>query len=109
VPHTTIRTCAWLRPCEWKVLNHSPYSSDLVPSGFHLVGKDTEVRSRGPIVTLSWSLSGRDKENDEMLGKIEAQHKISVRNVRNAKRCSFSCTALHACTVRCFRTEETLP
>jgi len=77
VPHTTIRTCAWLRPCGWKVTNHSPYNPDLAPSGFQLIGKDTEGRSRGPIVTLSWILPGRAKENHEMPVKIEAQHKIS--------------------------------
>jgi len=108
-PHAIIRTCAWLRPCGWKIVNHPPYSPDLMPWVFHLIGKDTEGRSRGPIVTLSWSLPGKAKENDEMPGKIEAQHKISTRNVRNAKRCSFSCTALHSCTVTCLRTEETLP
>jgi hypothetical protein len=59
--HTTIRTCAWLRLCGWKVMNHSPHSPDLVPCGFHLIGKDTERRSRGPIVTLSWSLPGSAK------------------------------------------------
>jgi hypothetical protein len=59
-------------------MKHSPYSPNLVPSGFHLIGKDTERRSRGPIVTLSWSLPGRAKENHEMPGKIEAQHKISI-------------------------------
>lgn len=76
--HSTIQTCAWLRPCGWKVTNHSPYSPDLVPSGLHIIGKDRAGRSRGPIVTLSWSLPGSAKENNEMPGKIEAQHKILI-------------------------------
>jgi len=57
---------------------HSPYSPDLVPIGFHLIGNDTEEGSHWPIVTLSWSLPGRAKENHEIPGKIEAQHKISI-------------------------------
>jgi hypothetical protein len=47
-------------------MNHSPYSPYLVPNGFHLLGNDTEGRNRGPIVTLSWSLPGRTKENHEI-------------------------------------------
>jgi len=30
-----------------------------MPSAIHLIGKNTEGKSRGPLVTLSWSLPGR--------------------------------------------------
>ncbi|GFU36090.1 histone-lysine N-methyltransferase SETMAR [Trichonephila clavipes] len=35
-PHTVLVTKALLTQFKWKVLDHPPYSPDLVPSDFHL-------------------------------------------------------------------------
>jgi hypothetical protein len=57
-------------------MNHSPYSPDLAPRGFHLIGR----YGRKELWTDSDSLLefGRAKENYEMSGKIEAQHKNQI-------------------------------
>jgi hypothetical protein len=56
-PHSANQTTATLRSFKWEVLQHPPYSPELAPSDFHLLGP------------LKHHLSGERFPDDDAVGR----------------------------------------
>jgi hypothetical protein len=57
-PHTAARTNALMNLFNWEIFDHSPYSPDLLPSGYHLFTK------------MVWLATGRFHTNEELMDGV---------------------------------------
>jgi hypothetical protein len=49
VPHIANRTCDWLGHYGWEVMDHPPYSFDVIPSDVHLLGPLVKLLAAGSL------------------------------------------------------------